>query len=80
MSRASVRLFLYISNMPLGTVHTIDGLMLTGRPYPLLRPDTGGIWRLDLPHKFHILIGRRVRVEGTRSGFDMLDVRSVTAL
>jgi Protein of unknown function (DUF5818) len=80
MSRAFARLFLYIPDMPRGTVHLIDGLMLTGRPYPLLRPDTGGIWRLDLPPKFHSLIGRRVRVEGIRFGFDMLDVRSVTAL
>lgn len=66
--------------MPRGTTHSIDGLLVTGSPYPLLRPDNGGAWRLDLPAKFRSLFDRRVRIEGIRCGFDMLDVTKVTLL
>lgn len=66
--------------MPRGTTHNIDGLLLSGNFYPVLRVDGGGQWRLDLPAKFRKLIGKRVRVEGTRSEFDMLDVSMVTKL
>ena len=40
----------------------------------MLRVDGGGQWRLDLPSKYQSLIGRRVRITGVRSEFDMLDV------
>jgi hypothetical protein len=60
--------------MPRGTTHTVEGLLLAGGIYPILRTDGGGQWRLDLPRGFRSLIGQRVRVSGTRSGFDMLDV------
>jgi Protein of unknown function (DUF5818) len=59
--------------MPRGTTHTVEGLLLAGGIYPILRTDGGGQWRLDLPRGFRSLIGQRVRVRGTRSGFDMLD-------
>lgn len=60
--------------MPRGTMHTVEGLLLGGAIYPVLRVDGGGQWRLDLPRAMRRYIGRRVRVTGVRSGFDMLDV------
>jgi Protein of unknown function (DUF5818) len=50
--------------MPRGTHHIIDGLLLSGAIYPVVRVDGGGEWRLDMASKFYKLIGRRVRVEG----------------
>jgi Protein of unknown function (DUF5818) len=66
--------------MPRGTTHIIEGLLLEGAIYPTLLPDSGGQWQLDLTWNYHKLINRRVRIEGIRSGFDMLDVTKVTAL
>ena len=63
--------------MPRGTRHAITGILLDGRVFPILRVDGGGQWRLDLPSKYRGLIGRRVTVEGTRSGFDLLDVTHI---
>jgi hypothetical protein len=39
--------------------------------------DDGGEWRLDISGRHHHLLGRRVRVSGTRSEFDMLDVKRI---
>lgn len=60
--------------MSLGTQHTLVGLLFTGNRFPVLRVDGGGQWQLDLPSKHQSLIGRRVRITGVRSEFDMLDV------
>nr|WP_256213461.1 DUF5818 domain-containing protein [Sphingobium sp. YR768] len=51
--------------------------MLGDGPYPVLRVDDGGEWRLDISGRHHHLLGRRVRVSGTRSEFDMLDVKCI---
>jgi hypothetical protein len=40
----------------------------------VLEVDDGGVWALDLDHDPNALLGRRVTVEGVRSGFDRLDV------
>jgi hypothetical protein len=66
--------------MPRGARYDLEGLLLAGNVYPVLRIDGGGQWRLDLPWRYHKLIGRRVRVTGARSEFDMLDVTEVTAI
>jgi len=66
--------------MPRGTRHELEGLLLAGHVYPVLRIDGGGQWRLDLPSRYHKLIRRRVRVTGTRSEFDMLDVTTVAVI
>ena len=66
--------------MPRPSTHIIEGLILQGSVYPILRTDDGGRWQLDLPQHYHAMVNRRVRVEGTRSQFDMLDVTRVTAL
>lgn len=41
----------------------------------------GGVWRLDIGWSWRAprLIGQQVTVEGTRSEFDMLDVRRIRA-
>lgn len=39
--------------------------------------DDGGRWRLDVGTRGHALVGKRVRVEGVRAGFDLLDVLSI---
>lgn len=66
--------------MSRGTHYELEGLLLAGNIYPVLRIDGGGQWRLDLPSRYHKLIGRRVRVTGRRSEFDMLDVERIVIL
>lgn len=63
--------------MPLGSEHVEDGLLLREGGWIVLRRDDGGRWRLDLARRHEELLGRRVRVEGVRSGFDLLDVRRI---
>ena len=63
--------------MPRGSQHELTGILLGGELYPLLRVDDGGEWRLDVSGRYHHLLGRRVRVSGTRSESDMLDVKRI---
>ena len=64
--------------MPLGTRHVETGIL---RPSQFglyaLEMDGGGIWQLDVGWgwKAQKLIGQRVMVEGTRAGFNLLDVK-----
>lgn len=59
----------------------IEGLLISNGHGGLeLRIDQGGTWRLDAGAKAFALVGRRVVVEGVRSGFDLLDVTSVVEL
>lgn len=48
-------------------------LRLARRGYEL-HVDGGGVWALDVAWRARKLRGRRVIVEGIRSGFDRLDV------
>ena len=67
--------------MPRGTSHVLDGLLVEdGRGGLELRIDGGGTWRLDAVGRARSLIDRRVRVEGVRSGFDLLDVAVIEPL
>ena len=60
--------------MPMGTRHTIEGmLMWEGRSLAIFS-DGGGRWRLDPIRGLAKLAGLRVRITGVRSDFDMLDV------
>lgn len=54
------------------------GLLLSEAGRLVLRRDDGGAWRLDADSTVKTLVGRRVRVQGVRGGFDLIDVRSVT--
>jgi Protein of unknown function (DUF5818) len=50
--------------------------MMARRGYEL-HVDGGGVWALDFSRSPKALLGRRVTVEGTRGGFDLLDVRTI---
>jgi hypothetical protein len=63
--------------MPRGTQHDETGLLLRDGRFLVLQRDDGGRWRLDADPAALGLLGRRVRVQGTRSGFDLLDVRRI---
>ena len=60
--------------MPLGSRHRVSGLLKGASRGFVLEVDDGGVWALDLDHDPNALLGRRVTVEGVRSGFDRLDV------
>jgi hypothetical protein len=60
--------------MPKGTRHDETGLLLREGHFLVLQRDDGGRWRLDTARRVERLLGRRVRVQGMRSGFDLLDV------
>ncbi|MGA1854058.1 DUF5818 domain-containing protein [Sphingobium sp. HT1-2] len=56
------------------------GILLGDDPYPVLRVADGGEWRLDCSRSCRHLLGRRVRVVGMRSDFDMLDVERIESV
>lgn len=63
--------------MPLGVELSLEGLLLEdgGRLY--LRMDDGGGWRVEAGRSARRLLGRRVRIEGTRDGFDLVAAKRV---
>ena len=60
--------------MPRGSRHELTGLLLGEGLYPVLRVTDGGEWRLDIRGRYKHLLGRRVRVIGSRADFNLLDV------
>lgn len=62
--------------MPRGQTYTLEGRLVTGDPRGLfaLRMDDGDSWQLDAKPKMQPLIGQRVQVNGTKAGFDVIDV------
>lgn len=64
--------------MPLGSKHDETGLLLMERGSPILRRDDGGRWRLDADWEVRTMLGQRVRVQGVRSGFDILTVERIS--
>jgi hypothetical protein len=60
--------------MSIGDRHRLSGTLLTAKRGPILQIADGGVWALDIDHDHLNLIGRRVTIEGTRSGFDRLAV------
>ncbi len=63
--------------MPSGSFHAEEGLLLRQRGGLILQRDDGGRWRLDADPDVERMLGQRVRVEGIRSGFDLLEVSRV---
>lgn len=63
--------------MPLGSLHDETGVLGKEGPYLILRRDVGGRWRLDCDPGAGAMLGSRVRVQGIRSEFDLLDVTSI---
>jgi hypothetical protein len=65
--------------MPLGSFHSETGLLLRQRGKLILQRDAGGTWRLDADPEAAALLGCRVRIDGIRSEFDVLEVSRVVA-
>ncbi len=63
--------------MPMGTHHRETGLLMMAQRGYELHVDGGGVWALDVNRSPKALLGQRVTVEGTRGGFDLLNVRTI---
>jgi hypothetical protein len=63
--------------MPKGSRHDEQGLLLSDRGRLVLRRDDGGHWRLEADWDAYRMVGQRVRVQGVRCGFDLLDVEQI---
>lgn len=63
-----------------GSRHDLTGILLENGCYPILRVAGGGEWRLDVSGRHRHLLGKRVRVLGTRAEFDLLDVARIEAV
>lgn len=61
-------------NAEIGTRYRLEGLLLTSDRGLVLKIDDGGVWALDADPDHFAQAGRRVVVEGIRSGFDRIDV------
>lgn len=62
--------------MSRGQRYALEGRLLYGsHGFFALHTDGGGVWQLDAPRRILPLVGKRVTVNGIRSGFDMIDVR-----
>ncbi|WP_353739207.1 DUF5818 domain-containing protein [Sphingomonas sp. NIBR02145] len=57
--------------MPLGVALSLEGLLLEDGRHLYLRMDDGGGWRIEAGWSARKLVGQRVRIEGTRDGFDL---------
>ena len=70
--------------MPMGSQHEETGWLNENGGQWVLRRDEGGRWRLDvgfwMARRTRKLLGKRVRIVGKRSGFDLLDVDRIEAL
>ena len=63
--------------MPRGARHVETGILRPGKWGYRLETDGGGMWQLDVAGSARRYLGRRVTVEGTRAGFDLLDVHRI---
>lgn len=63
----------------MGTRHRVTGQLNSSPRGYVLRVDDGGVWALDAPLTVEQHLGHRVIVEGTRVGFDRLEVDWVSA-
>ena len=65
--------------MPLGTRHTLTGTLRWTRHGYALETEDGGVWRLEMSGSVKPFVDRAVWIEGSRSGFDVLDVQQIWA-
>jgi hypothetical protein len=64
--------------MAMGDWHVETGILQPGRWGYSLAMDSGGVWQLYLTlWRRKRYLGRRVTVEGYRSGFDLIDVHRI---
>lgn len=66
--------------MPTGSLHRLEGHLRRSPRGLLLRVADGGVWVLDCDPDADALVGKRVKVEGTRNGFDRIDVAWIAAI
>lgn len=66
--------------MPRGSEHRLVGVLVATANGFALAVDDGGCWQLDVRdyRATNTLLNRRVTVNGRRSGFDLLDVETIT--
>lgn len=60
--------------MPLGTLHTIEGMIRLGKRYYVLEVHDGGEWQLEDDRRLPKHVDASVVVEGVRTGFNRLEV------
>ena len=65
--------------MPIGSRYRLGGQLSKARRGLLVHVDDGGVWALDADAAVDALVGKRVKLEGTRSGFDRIDVEWIVA-
>ena len=65
--------------MPMGSRHRLEGQLMNAPRGLLVHVEDGGVWALDADDGARALVGKRVKVEGTRSGFDRIDVEWIIA-
>jgi hypothetical protein len=63
--------------MPMGTRRRLTGRLGKSERGLILQMDDGGVYALDADAAAQALVGQRVTIEGTRSGFDRIDVEWV---
>lgn len=61
----------------MGSRHDETGLLRWDRGTLILQRDGGGRWRLETGRRAETMVGRRVRIVGTRVGFDLLAVSKI---
>lgn len=66
-------------NAEIGTRYRLEGLLLESRRGLVLQIDDGGVWALAADPGMEAQLGRRVSIEGVRSGFDRIDVEWIGA-
>ncbi len=67
--------------MPMGSRHTVTGTLGYGQFVWAIHADEGGAWELEFGiitwFRARRLFGRRVVIEGVRTGFNLLSVQSI---
>ena len=63
--------------MPIGKAVDLTGIVMRDGHRINLHVDGGGYWELDLLRRHLWALGRRVRVQGVRSGFNRIDVKQL---
>ena len=69
--------------MPIRSRHRLEGQRRQAPRGLLVQVEDGGVWALDADADAdadaEALVGKRVKVEGTRTGFDCIDVEWIVA-
>ena len=61
----------------MGSRHDETGMLRWERGTLILLRDDGGRWRLETGRRAEAMVGQRVRIVGTRIGFDLLAVSKI---